>query len=236
MELVDEFVDVLLVGRRQRSPDDDAHVAVREGMYGFPDRPCVPEAIRNDIIDWALSSLQNEPQPATHEGQDGSVGRSVAFGVDDQSSLSIGEIPDGLQQPRNFGLRRPRLLRHEGEPAELCERGDARDSVAISFARGNHRLRSPGGVDRDGDVEQRLVVHHQQAALSGCRTVRRYPNAAEHAGDRERDFREEAQPTPYYGSAFDWKQPDRRPDDQTLSEIEYRKRENTVDEKENAAT
>jgi hypothetical protein len=50
--------------------------------------------------------------------------------------------------------------------------------------------------------------------------VHGYTNAAEHARDPKRHFRQEAKPAANYGSAFDGKKQNGRPDYEALSEIE----------------
>src|SRR5512140_1923025 len=73
VELIDERIDVLPARRRKRTANHHVDIAVGEGVHCFLDRTCVPEAVGHDVVNGALGTLQNEPEPATHEGQDGSV-------------------------------------------------------------------------------------------------------------------------------------------------------------------
>src|SRR4051812_18248579 len=102
VEVIDELVDVFLVGCRKRSADDHFDPAVREGVNRLVDRSCVPEPIAHDVINRSFCPLQKELEPATHEGEKISVGRSMPFGVDDESSFPICEVLRSLKQPCNL--------------------------------------------------------------------------------------------------------------------------------------
>ena len=58
----------------------------------------VPEAVGDDVIDGACGTRQDQLKSAAHEGLDAAVGRSVAFGVDDEGRFTVRELLRGSEQ------------------------------------------------------------------------------------------------------------------------------------------
>src|SRR6185437_5073332 len=235
VQRVNEGVGISMVGRRERAGDHDVHLTVGEADERFPDVAGVRHAIGHDAVHGTPRSRENDSQAAAHEAANGAVASAVSFGKDEQRLFAAVQALDGGRQHGEFLARRRTLLGHEGKTRQPAERGDAGNAPPVAVTGEDDELRADDGVEGDGDVEQRLVVHHHDAALRGGWAPHGDADVRDGASESQGDAGVQFEPRAHDGVAMARDEQDGGPDDKTLAQPDEAAEVEQVDQEEQAA-
>jgi len=183
------------IGRRgERSNDRNRYVAAGDLSERLTRRACRRHTVGYDAIHRATCPCQRDAESASHESADPAVTRPVPFGEDEQAHFTTIDPVDGLDQGLEFGAREAGPLRDERKSCKSRQRRNGRNAAPVAVTSRYQGLGTRNQREANRDVEDRLMIHHDDAAFPRNRAMNREPHARDHAGQPQRRPGVEPQP------------------------------------------
>ncbi len=180
--------------RGERSDDRNCYSAAGDLSERLTRRACRRHPVGDDAIDWSSCTCQRDPEAASHETADLAIARPMPFGIEKETCLPAIHPADRLEQGPKFSATKAGPLRDERKTCKSRQRRNAWNSAPVPVASRNDRLGTGNQPDAYRDVEDRLMVHHHNAAFPRNGAVNREPDATDHTRHPKRRPGQEPQP------------------------------------------
>jgi len=183
------------IGRRgERSDNRNGYLAGGDLSERLTRRPRRGHAVGDDAIDGSSCTRQRDAEAASHESSDPAITRPMPFRKDEETHFAAVDSVDCLDQGPQLSASEAGPLRDERKSCKSRERRNRWNSAPVSFASRNDSLGTSYQREANRDVEDRLMVHHHDAAFPRNGAVNREPDAADHASHPKYCSSVESQP------------------------------------------
>jgi len=181
-------------GRRERSDYRNCYGTAGDLTECLTRRACRGHAVGDNAIYGSPRTRHRDAEAAAHETPDLPIARPMAFGIEEETRLAAIDPIDRLDQGPQFSARSAGPLRYERKSCKSRQRRNAWNSAPVPVAGRNDRLGTGNQRDANRDVEDRLMVHHYDAAFPRDGAVNREPDASHYASHPNRRAGVEPQP------------------------------------------
>ena len=151
-------------------------------------------AVGDDAIDGSTRTRERDAEAASHETPDLAIARPMPFGIEKETRVPAIHPTDCLEEGPQFHAGKAGPLRDERKSCKSRQRRNAWNSAPVPVAGRNDRLGTGNQRDANRDVEDRLMVHHYDAAFPRDGAVNREPDASHYASHPNRRPGVEPQP------------------------------------------
>jgi len=151
-------------------------------------------AVGDDAIDGSTRTRERDAEAASHETPDLAIARPMPFGIEKETRVPAIHPTDCLEEGPQFHAGKAGPLRDERKSCKSRQRRNSWNSAPVPVASRYDRLGTGNQPDANGDIEDRLMVHHHDAAFARNGAVNREPDATDHACHPE--YRSSMEPQP----------------------------------------
>ena len=210
------------VGRwGERSDYRNGYIAAGDLSERLTRGACRGHAVGDDAIHRPTRTGQRDAEAAPHESANPPITRPMTFWENQQTRFTAIDPVDGLDEGLQFGPRKAGPLRDERKSCKSRQWRNGRNAAPVPVASRNECLGTRNQREANGDIEDRLMVHHDDAAFPRNFAVNRKPHATHHASHPQ--YRSGVGPEPRADecSTIARQQNDRRPEQQPLTEANH---------------